>query len=156
MIAESFQAGSHTPKYRYEMLGRVVRTQYILDSHGRVVRIADIGWRTDVSDPRRSGDIRASYGVHATWIRIFDVNGKGGLNLVADARVADTRERRPDDSPPAQDKLIFSNLNGQQTWPDQRHFEAALGLDLTAKAIALSGKERGEADTAVTTQIATP
>jgi hypothetical protein len=137
VIAESFEADSHVPRCRYEMLGQTVRTQYVLDKHGRVVRVADIGWRTDVADPRRSGDIRSNPGKHATWIRVFDVNGKGGLNLIGTAWVVDARERGLDDSPPARAELRFSDANGKRVWADQRRFEAALGLDLAARAIAM-------------------
>jgi hypothetical protein len=138
VIAEFFGANSHVPTCRYEMLGKTVRTQYILDPRGRVVRIADMGWRTDVADPRRSGDIRANPNKHATWIRVFDLSGKGDLNLVATAWVVDVRERGPDDSPPVQDELRFSDANGKRVWADQRRFEAALQLNLTAGEIAVS------------------
>jgi hypothetical protein len=138
VIAEFFRAGSHVPQCRYEMLGKSVRTQYILDPRGRVVRIADVGWQTDVADPRRSGNLRVGPGKHATWIRVFDVSGNRALNLIAAAWVVDAGERGPDDSPPLQGQLRFGNAKGKSIWVDQRRFESALGLDLTARAIAVS------------------
>lgn len=138
VIAEFFGAGSHIPKYRYEMLGKTVQTQYVLDLRGRVIRLADIGWRTDVANPLRSGDIRVDASKHATWIRVFDVRGNGDLHLVATAWVVDTGMREPDDAPPACDQLRFGNANGKSIWADQRRFESALGLDFTARAIAVS------------------
>jgi hypothetical protein len=134
VVAEYFGAGSHTPKFRYEMLGTTVRSQYVLDRRGRTMRIADIGWRTDTADPARSGLVA---GTHATWIRVFDVKKNGRPRLVAAAWTNDVRERGSDDAPPVLQELKFGDANGKPIWADQQRFEAALGLDLTARAVSV-------------------
>jgi hypothetical protein len=134
VIAESFGAGSHKPTFRYEMLGTAVRSQYILDGQGNVTRIADIGWQTDTADPARAGIV---VGAHATWIRVFDVNKKGRLKLVAAAWTNATGKRGADDPPPAQRELGFGDANGRPIWADQQRFEKALGLDFTARAVSV-------------------
>jgi hypothetical protein len=134
VVAEFFGAGSHTPKFRYEILGTAVRSQYVLDRQGRITRIADIGWRTDTADPARSGLV---VGTHATWIRVFDVNKKGVPKLVAAAWTNDVRERGVDDAPPVLQELKFGDANGKPIWADQQRLKAALGLDLTARAVSV-------------------
>jgi hypothetical protein len=132
VVAEFLAAGSRTPRFRYEMLGTTIKSQYVLDRQGRVIRIADIGWRTDTADPVRSGLVS---GTHPTWIRVFDVNKKGQPKLVAAAWTNDVRERGSDDASPALHDLKFGDANGKPMWADQQRFEAALGLDFTAKAV---------------------
>jgi hypothetical protein len=132
VVAEFFGAGSHTPRFRYEMLGSAVKRQYVLDRQGRVIRIADVGWQTDNADPARSGLV---VGTHPSWIRVFDVNKKGRPKLVAAAWTNDVRERTSDDASPMLRDLRFGDANGKPIWPDQPRFEAALGLDFSAKAV---------------------
>ncbi|WP_233869162.1 hypothetical protein [Paraburkholderia adhaesiva] len=134
-MAEFFGAGSHIPKCRYEMLRKTVLIEYVLDPYGRVMRIADIGWQTDSADPRRTGKQVMYVGKYRTWIRVYDVDSRGVLRLVAAAWSTRSQEHRSDDLPPAENELVFGNVRGKRLWANRRNFEAALGLDLTARAI---------------------
>lgn len=136
VIAEFFGGRSHIPKCRYEMSRKTVLTQYVLDGRGRVVRIADIGWQTDSSDPERTDARVMRVGKHRTWIRVYDVDGQGVSRLVAAAWAKRSQEYKADDPPPAENELAFGNPRGTQLWTDRPRFEAALGLDLAAKLIA--------------------
>ncbi|RQH02186.1 hypothetical protein [Paraburkholderia dinghuensis] len=135
VVAEFFGAGSHIPNCRYEMLRKTVLTQYVLDSRGRVMRIADIGWQTDSADPRRTDEHVMYVGKYRTWIRAYDVDSRGDLRLVAAAWSTRSQEHRSGDLPPAENELVFGNVRGKQLWANKRNFEAALGLDLAARAI---------------------
>lgn len=135
VVAEFFGARSHVPKCRYEMSGRKVLTQYVLDRRGRVIRIADIGWQTDTADPERSDAHVMRIGNFRTWIRVYDVDGHGVPRLAAAAWATRSQEQKAGDFPPAENELAFGNARGTPLWVNRQQFEAALGLDLAASLI---------------------
>jgi hypothetical protein len=136
VVAEYFAAGSHVPACRYTLLGESVLSQYVLDRHGKVVRIADVGWRTDTDVPERAALRVTPIGQHPTWIRVFDVNADGALRLMGTAWTLHAPHAGSDAPPPRPEDLRFGNAEGRERWTTMRQFETALGLDLSAKRIA--------------------
>lgn len=135
VVAEYFDARSHVPACRYTLLGDTVLSQYVLDKRGKVVRIADIGWRTDSDVPERAAARTTPIGKHPTWIRVFDVRADGTLRLVATAWSNRGESDKADAPPPRPDELRFGDAQGHPVWTGMRQFETALGLDLSAKKI---------------------
>jgi hypothetical protein len=129
------------PVARFQLLGKRVQRQELLDGAGRIVKIVVVGWNRDSArDDEESADLSA-LGPHPAWIRVFSVSATGRKTLVALAWRKRAFTTAPDaDNAPADGELAFGLPGGVVKWHTKTEFLKANDIDLDARIL------RGDAE----------
>ncbi|WP_244848008.1 hypothetical protein [Caballeronia sp. SL2Y3] len=136
VIAEYFRAGSHVPVVRFQLLGKQVQRQEVLDRTGKAVEIVTVGWTSSTAKDDEDTTEPSTVDTHPAWIRVFKVSPAGQKTLVALAwrktrfLVAPDRYATPEDT-----ELVFGLPDGKSKWRTKAEFLKACNIDLDAKSL---------------------
>ncbi|MDR5736532.1 MULTISPECIES: hypothetical protein [unclassified Caballeronia] len=136
VIAEYFRAGSHVPLSRFQLLGKQVQRQELLDASGKAVNVIVVDWApASARDDEESTDPSA-LGEHPAWIRVFKVSPSGKKTLIALASRKMRFTTAPDTyDAPKDDDLVFGSPNGQSKWRTKAEFLSANRIELDARSL---------------------
>jgi hypothetical protein len=136
VIAEYFRGGSHIPTTRFQLLGKQVQHQELLDAAGRTTKVVVVGWaRASAAYDDETSDLSA-LGDHPAWIRVFKVTPGGKKQLAAIAWRKAPFSHTPDtyDEPKSND-LEYGSTVGVVKWRNQTDFIRAENIDLEARGL---------------------
>ncbi|MFM0050948.1 hypothetical protein [Caballeronia grimmiae] len=137
VIAEYFRAGSHVPVSRFQLLGKQVQRQELLDGSGKAVEVIVVGWAPRTANDDEQATDPSALGDHPAWIRVFKVTPSGKKTLVALASRNTRFSVAPDTyDAPRDDELVFGLPNGQSKWRTKAEFFEACRIDLDARSLA--------------------